>query len=130
MFSPRGPCTSFQSIVKYGSRLPGAYVDAASTVEARSSRGARIAAALNVRIARGLPGPWFLQRGIHADGFMPAALSGVVSLWYDRCAMARLPELIGRAMIDPDFLADLQRSPEPILAQYELTADERSIVLR
>jgi len=53
-----------------------------------------------------------------------------MALWYDRCAMARLPELIGRAMIDPDFLADLQRSPEPILAQYELSADERSTVLR
>ena len=52
-------------------------------------------------------------------------------LWYDLRAMAqRLPELIGRAMIDPDFLADLQRSPEPILAQYELSADERSTVLR
>ena len=41
----------------------------------------------------------------------------------------RLPELIGRAMIDPDFLADLQRSPEPILAQYELSAEERATVL-
>jgi hypothetical protein len=41
----------------------------------------------------------------------------------------RLPELIGRAMIDPDFLADLQRSPETVLAQYELSADERSTVL-
>ncbi|HET7343698.1 MAG TPA: hypothetical protein VFL90_19700 [Methylomirabilota bacterium] len=44
--------------------------------------------------------------------------------------MPRLPELIGRAMIDPDFLADLQRAPEPILAQYELSEDERSTVLR
>jgi len=44
--------------------------------------------------------------------------------------MARLPELIGRAMIDPEFLADLQRSPEPILAQYDLSADERSTILR
>ncbi|HEY2991744.1 MAG TPA: hypothetical protein VGM22_02965 [Methylomirabilota bacterium] len=42
----------------------------------------------------------------------------------------RLPELIGRAMIDPDFLADLQRAPETILGQYELSADERSTVLR
>jgi adenylate kinase len=42
----------------------------------------------------------------------------------------RLPELIGRAMIDPDFLADLQRSPEAILAQFELNDDERSTVLR
>jgi hypothetical protein len=41
----------------------------------------------------------------------------------------RLPELIGRAMIDADFLADLQRSPESILAQYELSADERATVL-
>lgn len=41
----------------------------------------------------------------------------------------RLPELIGRAMIDPDFLADLQKSPDVVLAQYELTADERSTVL-
>ena len=41
----------------------------------------------------------------------------------------RLPELIGRAMIDPDFLADLQRSPDTVLAGYELSADERSTVL-
>ena len=41
----------------------------------------------------------------------------------------RLPELIGRAMIDPDFLADLLRSPEPILAQYELSAEERATVM-
>jgi hypothetical protein len=41
----------------------------------------------------------------------------------------RLPELIGRAMIDPDFLADLQKTPDVVLAQYELSADERSTVL-
>ena len=41
----------------------------------------------------------------------------------------RLPELIGRAMIDPDFLADLQRSPATILAEYELSAEERTTVL-
>ena len=41
----------------------------------------------------------------------------------------RLPELIGRAMIDPDFLADLQKTPDIVLAQYELSADERSTVL-
>jgi hypothetical protein len=41
----------------------------------------------------------------------------------------RLPQLIGRAMIDPDFLADLQRSPEAVLAQYELNDDERTTVL-
>jgi hypothetical protein len=41
----------------------------------------------------------------------------------------RLPELIGRAMVDPDFFADLQQSPESILAHYELSADERATVL-
>jgi len=41
----------------------------------------------------------------------------------------RLPELVGRVMIDPDFLADLQRTPEPILAEYELSDDERATVL-
>jgi hypothetical protein len=41
----------------------------------------------------------------------------------------RLPELVGRAMIDPDFLADLQRSPDAVLAQYELNDDERRTVL-
>jgi hypothetical protein len=41
----------------------------------------------------------------------------------------RLPELVGRAMIDPEFLADLQRSPDAVLADYELTDDERATVL-
>jgi hypothetical protein len=40
----------------------------------------------------------------------------------------RLSDLVGRAMIDPDFLADLQRAPEPILAQYELSEAERTTV--
>ena len=40
-----------------------------------------------------------------------------------------LVELVGRVMIDPDFLADLQRSPETVLAQYELNDDERRTVL-
>ena len=33
-------------------------------------------------------------------------------------------------MVDPEFLAALQRSPESILAEYELNDDERSVVLR
>ncbi|HEY7521896.1 MAG TPA: hypothetical protein VIE36_26715 [Methylomirabilota bacterium] len=41
----------------------------------------------------------------------------------------RLPELVGRVMIDPDFLADLQREPDPILAEYGLSEDERVTVL-
>ncbi len=42
----------------------------------------------------------------------------------------RLQDLIGRAMIDPEFLAELQRAPDALLAQYELTADERATLLQ
>ncbi len=31
-------------------------------------------------------------------------------------------------MIDPDFLADLQRAPSVVLAQFELSVDERATV--
>ncbi|MBI2160307.1 MAG: hypothetical protein HYU25_08025 [Candidatus Rokubacteria bacterium] len=41
-----------------------------------------------------------------------------------------LTELIGRVMIDPDFLAELQRAPDVLLTQYELTDDERATVLQ
>ena len=40
----------------------------------------------------------------------------------------RLHELIGRVMIDPDFLEELRRSPETILAAYELNELERAAV--
>ena len=51
------------------------------------------------------------------------------ALWYDPRAMSqRLPDLVGRAMVDPDFLADLQRTPEAVLAEYELSDDERGAV--
>ena len=39
-----------------------------------------------------------------------------------------LRELIGRAMIDPEFMADLQRSPETVLAQFQLNTDESTAV--
>lgn len=39
-----------------------------------------------------------------------------------------LADLVGRAMIDAEFLADLQRSPDSLLAQYELNDDERAAV--
>lgn len=39
-----------------------------------------------------------------------------------------LRELIGRAMIDPEFMADLRRSPDTVLAQFQLTADESAAV--
>ena len=41
-----------------------------------------------------------------------------------------LHELIGRAMIDQDFLEELRRSPDAVLAQYELSEDERATVRR
>ena len=40
----------------------------------------------------------------------------------------RLHELIGRVMIDPDFLEELRRSPDAVLAEYDLTEDERAAV--
>jgi len=43
--------------------------------------------------------------------------------------MQRLPDLVGRAMTDPDFLAELQRAPEAVLARYHLSDDERAAVL-
>jgi len=39
-----------------------------------------------------------------------------------------LRELVGRVMIDPEFLAELQRAPEPLLAEYELSDAERATV--
>jgi len=39
-----------------------------------------------------------------------------------------LRELVGRVMIDPEFLAELQRAPEPLLALYELSDAERATV--
>ena len=40
-----------------------------------------------------------------------------------------LRELVGRVMIDPDFLAELLRAPETLLAQYELSDAERVVIL-
>ncbi|MBI4589908.1 MAG: hypothetical protein HY725_13820 [Candidatus Rokubacteria bacterium] len=41
-----------------------------------------------------------------------------------------LKELVGRAMIDPDFLQALVRDPYTVLADYELSAEERTSVLQ
>ena len=41
-----------------------------------------------------------------------------------------LRELVGRAMIDPEFLADLERSPDTVLAQFRLTDEESQAVRR
>jgi hypothetical protein len=42
----------------------------------------------------------------------------------------RLPDLVGRAMIDPEFLTELRRSTESVLAEFELTAEEGTVVRR
>lgn len=39
-----------------------------------------------------------------------------------------LRELVGRAMIDPDFFTELQRSPDAVLAEYELNEQERATI--
>ena len=50
-------------------------------------------------------------------------------LCYDSKAMPQgLRELVGRAMIDPEFLADLQRAPDAMLAEFQLSDDERTTV--
>jgi hypothetical protein len=40
-----------------------------------------------------------------------------------------LRELIGRAMVDQEFLADLQREPDVVLADFQLDPEERTTVL-
>ena len=42
----------------------------------------------------------------------------------------RLPDLVGRAMIDPEFLTELRRSTDTVLAQFELTDEEGTVVRR
>lgn len=39
-------------------------------------------------------------------------------------------ELVGRVMTDPDFLAELVRAPETVLAGYRLTPEEREAILQ
>jgi hypothetical protein len=40
----------------------------------------------------------------------------------------RLSDLVGRAMIDAEFLAELRGSPDRVMAQYELTEAEGATV--
>jgi hypothetical protein len=42
----------------------------------------------------------------------------------------RLPDLVGRAMIDPEFLSELRQSPESVLAGFELTEEEGALIRR
>lgn len=39
-------------------------------------------------------------------------------------------DLVGRAMIDREFLAELVRDPATVLAEYELSADERAAIMQ
>lgn len=39
-------------------------------------------------------------------------------------------DLVGRAMVDPEFLDTLVQAPEPTLAEYELDDNERAAVLQ
>ena len=40
-----------------------------------------------------------------------------------------IQDLVGRVMIDRDFLAELVRDPDTALASYELSAEERAVIL-
>ena len=46
--------------------------------------------------------------------------------------MARLGirDLVGRAMIDRDFLADLVREPALMLAEFDLSSEERAAIMQ
>ena len=41
-----------------------------------------------------------------------------------------LKDLVGRVMIDPDFLQALVRDPHTVLADYQLSPEERTSVLQ
>jgi hypothetical protein len=44
--------------------------------------------------------------------------------------LPRLADLVGRAMIDADFLDQLRKAPETVLAGYELSAEEKALVTK
>lgn len=39
-------------------------------------------------------------------------------------------ELVGRAMIDKGFLAEMVKDPAVVLARYDLAADERAAIMQ
>jgi len=41
-----------------------------------------------------------------------------------------IQDLVGRVMIDGEFLAELVRDPDAVLAGYELSAEERTVILQ
>lgn len=40
-----------------------------------------------------------------------------------------IQDLVGRVMVDEDFLAELARDPDVVLAGYELTVEERAVIM-
>jgi hypothetical protein len=61
---------------------------------------------------------------LSAVNFFRVTVSGIIR----RTMAQHLQELIGRVMIDPDFLVELQRAPDAVLAGYDLKDDERTAV--
>jgi hypothetical protein len=59
---------------------------------------------------------------------MAGAYQTVGEIGIIRSMAQGLRELVGRVMIDPEFLVELQRAPEPLLAEYELSDAERTTV--
>lgn len=39
-------------------------------------------------------------------------------------------DLVGRVMLDKQFLTDLVRDPATVLAEFDLTADERAAIMQ
>jgi hypothetical protein len=48
----------------------------------------------------------------------------------ERMERLGIRDLVGRAMIDKTFLADLVRDPSAILADYDLSAEERAAIMQ
>lgn len=44
-------------------------------------------------------------------------------------AQQGIRDLVGRIMIDQDFLAELVRAPEAVLSEYALSPEERTAIL-
>jgi hypothetical protein len=59
---------------------------------------------------------------------MAGAYQTVGEIGMIRSMAQGLRELVGRVMIDPEFLAELLRAPETLLAEYELSDGERATV--
>jgi hypothetical protein len=66
--------------------------------------------------------------GLHEPCIMAGAYQTVEEIGMIRSMAKGLRELVGRVMIDPEFLAELQRAPESLLAEYELSDAERATV--